>query len=197
MADKSFPDSGLPVAEILVLAGFLIIYLVEELMHFVLVKYGNLGRPVLRLQSGHSLTLFILQKTRVLRNTQVEVMVTPMTTSSSQLRRDFRSSVDSGASTCNSLLQKYFAIFSYQAAARGFLVVLALSIHDLFEGLLISNFWTCQVSRLQIYTRGRSGCGQAPVLRLVPPARLRLSQVGHLRLSGTEVGQVCGKSTIK
>ena len=43
--DKTFPDSGLPVAEILVLAGFLMIYLVEELMHFVLVKYGNLGRP--------------------------------------------------------------------------------------------------------------------------------------------------------
>ena len=41
----NFPDSGLPVAEILVLAGFLLIYLVEELMHFVLVKYGNLGRP--------------------------------------------------------------------------------------------------------------------------------------------------------
>ena len=44
VADGTFPDSGLPVAEILVLAGFLMIYLVEELMHFVLVKYGNLGR---------------------------------------------------------------------------------------------------------------------------------------------------------
>ena len=45
VAAGTFPDSGLPVAEILVLAGFLLIYLVEELMHFVLVKYGNLGRP--------------------------------------------------------------------------------------------------------------------------------------------------------
>ena len=44
VADETFPDSGLPVAEILVLAGFLLIYLVEELMHFMLVKYGNLGR---------------------------------------------------------------------------------------------------------------------------------------------------------
>ena len=47
-------DSGLPVAEILVLAGFLMIYMVEELMHFVLVKYGNLGRPA----SGSHLVRF-------------------------------------------------------------------------------------------------------------------------------------------
>ena len=43
VSDGSFPDSGLPVAEILVLSGFLMIYLVEEVMHFALVKYGNLG----------------------------------------------------------------------------------------------------------------------------------------------------------
>ena len=94
VADETFPDSGLPVAEILVLAGFLLIYLVEELMHFVLVKYGNLGRPDLS-QSGHSVTLSIFQKTRRLRSRMV-VTVTPMTMSSSQQNRDFRSSVDSG-----------------------------------------------------------------------------------------------------
>ena len=90
MADKTFPDSGLPVAEILVLAGFLMIYLVEELMHFILVKYGNLGRVEFSLESGHILTLSILQKTGLMRSTMVEVMVTPMTTSHSQLRRDSR-----------------------------------------------------------------------------------------------------------
>ena len=42
--DGSFPNSGLPVAEILVLTGFLMIYLLEEVMHFTLVKYGNLGK---------------------------------------------------------------------------------------------------------------------------------------------------------
>ena len=96
VAAGTFPDSGLPVAEILVLAGFLLIYLVEELMHFVLVKYGNLGRPDIShvCQSGHVLTFYILQKTRRMRSRMVVVvMVTPMTTSSSQLRRDFRSSV--------------------------------------------------------------------------------------------------------
>ena len=38
----NFPDSGLPVAEILVLAGFLMIYLLEELLHLLLVKCGPL-----------------------------------------------------------------------------------------------------------------------------------------------------------
>ena len=90
VADKTFPDSGLPVAEILVLAGFLMIYLVEELMHFILVKYGNLGRVEFSLESAHILTLSILQKTRLMRSTMVEVTVTPMTPSSSQLKRDSR-----------------------------------------------------------------------------------------------------------
>ena len=38
----TFPDSGLPVAEILVLAGFLMIYLLEEALHLLLVKCGPL-----------------------------------------------------------------------------------------------------------------------------------------------------------
>jgi len=39
---KTFPDTGLPVAEILVLAGFLFIYTTEELMHMILVWTGNI-----------------------------------------------------------------------------------------------------------------------------------------------------------
>ena len=38
----SFPDSGLPVAEIFVLAGFLMIYMLEEVLHHLLVKSGHL-----------------------------------------------------------------------------------------------------------------------------------------------------------
>ena len=44
MEAGTFPDSGLPVAEILVLAGFLMIYMLEEVMHFVLVRFVHLGR---------------------------------------------------------------------------------------------------------------------------------------------------------
>ena len=40
--DGSFPDSGLPVAEIFVLAGFLMIYILEEVLHHLLVKSGHL-----------------------------------------------------------------------------------------------------------------------------------------------------------
>ena len=133
-----------------------------------------------------------------MRSRMAVVTVTLMKTSSFLLRRDFRfSALPSSVSTCNSLLQRYFAIFCYQAAARGFLVVLALSIHDLFEGFSkISNFSShCLTERVGV--RRGSGSGQTPVLRWVPPPRLRLSQVGHLRLSGTEVGQVCGKSAAR
>jgi len=38
----TFPDTGLPIAEILVLAGFLFIYTTEELMHMILVYTGTI-----------------------------------------------------------------------------------------------------------------------------------------------------------
>ena len=40
--NNTFPDIGLPVAEILVLAGFLMIYLLEEFLHLFLVLTGNI-----------------------------------------------------------------------------------------------------------------------------------------------------------
>ena len=42
MEHGTFPDTGLPISEILVLAGFLFIYTLEELMHMVLVCTGQL-----------------------------------------------------------------------------------------------------------------------------------------------------------
>jgi len=91
----SFPDSGLPVAEIFVLAGFLMIYLLEEVLHHLLVKSGHLQEEE-GVQSkpgahGHS-------------HDNVEVVPTEE---------------------------------GIQATARGFLVILALSIHDLFEGVAL------------------------------------------------------------
>lgn len=94
--EGSFPDSGLPVAEILVLAGFLMIYAMEEIMHFVLVKFAHLeddhtGKPDNQpVHHGHS-------------------------------HDNITVPTEAG----------------FQAAARGFLVVLALSIHDLFEGIAL------------------------------------------------------------
>ena len=45
VSDGSFPDSGLPVAEILVLSGFLMIYLVEEVAGLLM---GGAEKPVRR-----------------------------------------------------------------------------------------------------------------------------------------------------
>merc|ERR1712083_595122 len=86
----NFPDSGLPVAEILVLAGFLMIYLLEELLHLLLVKCGALKEDEKSGGHGHSHGEVVLP-----------------------------------------------AEDGIVATARGFLVVLALSIHDLFEGVAL------------------------------------------------------------
>ena len=47
----TFPDTGLPVPEILVLAGFLFIYTLEELMHMLLVWTGNIEVRTLELET--------------------------------------------------------------------------------------------------------------------------------------------------
>ena len=84
----------MPVAEILVLGGFLFIYSLEELTHLVLVCTGNLS-------SGHGHS-----------HDEIEVPVEE----------------------------------TIQATSRGFLIVLALCIHDFFEGIALG------VSRTQTET---------------------------------------------
>jgi len=86
---STLSDSELPIAEIFVLAGFLLIYLVEELGHWALTKSGHISED----KKGHH------------GHSHDEVMV-PVED-------------------------------SIQATARGFLVVLALCIHDFFEGIAL------------------------------------------------------------
>jgi len=81
----TFPDTEIPVPEILVLGGFLFIYTLEELTHLILVCSGTLS-------SGHGHS-----------HEEIEVPVEE----------------------------------SIQATSRGFLIVLALSIHDFFEGIAL------------------------------------------------------------
>jgi len=92
---ETFPDSGLPVAEILVLAGFLMIYMLEELVHFLLVRFAHLEDD----DDKHS--------------------------GANNNHGHSHDNIDVPTEA------------SFQAAARGFLVVLALSIHDLFEGMAL------------------------------------------------------------
>jgi len=94
MEAGTFPDSGLPVAEILVLAGFLMIYMLEEVMHFVLVRFVHLDDDHEKHDNGGG----------------------------------------HGHSHDNIVVPTEAGL---QAAARGFLVVLALSIHDLFQGMAL------------------------------------------------------------
>jgi len=91
----AFPDSGLPVAEIFVLAGFLMIYMLEEVLHHLLLRSGLLHHEegVQSKQGGHG-------------HSHDNVQIAPS---------------EEGI----------------QATARGFLVILALSIHDLFEGVAL------------------------------------------------------------
>jgi len=97
----NFPDSGLPVAEILVLAGFLMIYLLEEALHLLLVKCGPLKEDEKsggeRLSKSHTCQGHGHSHGEVALPTEDGIVAT----------------------------------------ARGFLVVLALSIHDLFEGVAL------------------------------------------------------------
>ena len=90
----TFPDTPIPVGEILVLGGFFFIYSLEELTHLVLVCTGHLS-------SGHGHS-----------HDEIEVPVEE----------------------------------TIQATSRGFLIVLALCIHDFFEGIALG------VSRTQTET---------------------------------------------
>ena len=138
IAAGTFPDSGLPVAEILVLAGFLMIYLLEESMHTLLVKVVKLGEC-------HINTVIMMMMAVMVGVTDDEAgkanhegglgghhghshdnIVVP-TEAGLQVRHVSRVLMAS-------LLSRVTSHYYSQAAARGFLVVLALSIHDLFEG---------------------------------------------------------------
>ena len=90
----------MPVAEILVLGGFLFIYSLEELTHLVLVCTGNLS-------SGHGHS-----------HEEIEVPV--------------EESIQVGPGQYQITLNCFI-----QATSRGFLIVLALCIHDFFEGIAL------------------------------------------------------------
>jgi len=95
MDTGSFPETELPVGEILVIAGFLMIYLLEEITHFVISRFMHLDDDE---KTGHG-------------------------HHGNHGHSHDNIDVPTGAGC--------------QAAGRGFLVVLALSIHDLFEGMAL------------------------------------------------------------
>ena len=105
-------NSDLPVAEIFVLAGFILIYVVEEFGHWALV----------RLVAGKNFGRFWTFKEHKIQ-TNISC-------------RTGHISGDSGGHG-HSHDVAIPVEESIQATARGFLVVLALSIHDFFEGIAL------------------------------------------------------------
>jgi len=101
----SFPDTGLEIPEIFVLAGFLLIYLIEEVSHIVLDKYTK----------AHSDREMSLKDPN--ENTEKE-----------------HGHISHGHSHGDIDLDESN---SFEAVGRGFLVILALCIHDLFEGIAL------------------------------------------------------------
>jgi len=99
--DGTFPDTGLEIPEIFVLAGFLLIYLIEELAHILVdrlaPKHSDSDHNMDMNENGGHKTA----------------------------AHGHSHDVDIGETN------------SFEAVARGFLVILALCIHDLFEGIAV------------------------------------------------------------
>ncbi|XP_023347914.1 zinc transporter ZIP1 [Eurytemora carolleeae] len=100
----AFPNSGMDVPEILVLAGFLMIYMIEEVAHGILEHFGIIS-------SHHD---------------------------DHELEHEKHDKEKEGAGGGHGHSHEFNASSdTIQDAARGFLVILALCIHDLFEGIAL------------------------------------------------------------
>jgi len=99
----SFPDTGLEIPEIFVLAGFLLIYIIEEIAH-VLVDRCTAKRDV---------------------SVNLDEKVDQNDNSGKHEKHGHSHEIDLNGDD------------SFEAVARGFLVILALCIHDLFEGIAL------------------------------------------------------------
>jgi zinc transporter 1/2/3 len=108
LAEGSFPDTGLEIPEIFVLAGFLLIYIIEEIAHILVDKC-----------------------TQAQRDTELSLEKVDQNDNSGKKHPDSHGphghghDIDLGENN------------SFEAVARGFLVILALCIHDLFEGIAL------------------------------------------------------------
>eukprot|EP00088_Acartia_fossae_P014480 TRINITY_DN17759_c0_g1_i1.p1 TRINITY_DN17759_c0_g1~~TRINITY_DN17759_c0_g1_i1.p1 ORF type:complete len:336 (-),score=37.10 TRINITY_DN17759_c0_g1_i1:117-1085(-) len=98
LEEGSFSDSGLPIPEICVLSGFLMIFIIEEIAHILVSRYTS---------SNSGGTEVSLEK--------------PEQNGAHGHSHDIELDGDN----------------SFEAVARGFLVILALCIHDLFEGIAL------------------------------------------------------------
>jgi len=101
----SFPNTGLEIPEIFVLAGFLLIYIIEEIAHILVDKCAPKRDGSVNLE-------------KVDQNDNGEK-------DGGHVNHGHSHDIDLDGNG------------SFEAVARGFLVILALCIHDLFEGIAL------------------------------------------------------------
>jgi len=108
-----FPKTGMAMAEIMVLCGFFMIYLVEEITHIVVDKMHH--GPKVADVNGHT------------PSTKDSEEAEPMTKTGHQhVHEEVPIELLGAASDSEQ---------QFQATLRGFLVILALSLHAVFEGI--------------------------------------------------------------
>jgi len=110
-----FPDTGMAVAEILVLCGFFMIYIVEEVTHLVVHRMHSQKKSVSDNVNG---------RIPEIKDEAEEEAEKPMFS-----QHHDHEEVPAQLLTSNN------AENQFQAALRGFLVILALSLHAVFEGI--------------------------------------------------------------
>ncbi|TRY68979.1 hypothetical protein TCAL_09729, partial [Tigriopus californicus] len=108
---QTIPDTGLPLAEIFVLCGFFMIFIVEELIHMVIQRWHKEG-----FESGRSTAALMEKAVQELETEAAHGDLGHQT-------------VGIDIMTANN--------GSFQSSLRGFLVILALSLHAVFEGIAV------------------------------------------------------------
>ena len=133
-------DKGMPLAEILVLCGFLMVYLTEEVAHFVVDKYRAKNKLAANANGTTNQT-----KGEESGGKESESTDTNSTAvSSPQVDHEPKANGDSNSSeeakklgTGDDFAMTIANEESFQAKLRGFLVILALSLHAVFEGIAV------------------------------------------------------------
>jgi len=129
-----FPDTGLAMSEILMLCGFFMIYIVEEVTHVFVNK----------LQRSWSTSTKREKMKKVHVNGQIPEIKDGCCNSPGREETQpmYQNSHHSGQAHVHEeapidLLESLETENQFQAALRGFLVILALSLHAVFEGIAL------------------------------------------------------------
>lgn len=127
-------DTGMPLAEIFFLCGFFMIYIVEEIVHFVVNKWkdqsASFGAATIYQNNGH-----VAEEEEEEKSTTKSTTVTQEDDNNTasehlpQLGHHEEANITMDFITAKEK--------SFQVALRGFLVILALSLHAVFEGIAV------------------------------------------------------------